>query len=126
VVGDEGINQLYNVADIGINTSDGEGFGLCQLEHMLTGAPQVVTDIGSYRTFLTEATTVFIPPKEDVYFAGNMPLGGWAASFAADDVATAMKTAVESLPELRKAVKAYPFKSWTQVCDGWLEDLLNA
>lgn len=126
VVDDNGINQLYNIADLGINTSDGEGFGLCQLEHMLTGAPQVITDVGSFRTFLSDTTSVFIPPKEEVYFAGSMPLGGWAPTFSADDVAAGMKTALEKLPELRKAVKSYPFKNWTQVCDGWLEDLLNA
>jgi glycosyltransferase involved in cell wall biosynthesis len=125
-VGDEGINQLYNAADIGINTSDGEGFGLCQLEHMLTGAPQVVMDIGSYRTFLDETTAVFVPPGDDVYFAGAMPLGGWAPSFTADSVASAMGKAIETLPALRKGVAAYKFKSWTQVCDGWLEDLLTA
>jgi glycosyltransferase involved in cell wall biosynthesis len=126
VVGDEGINQLYNAADIGINTSDGEGFGLCQLEHMLTGAPQVVMDIGSYRTFLDETTAVFVPPGDDVYFPGSMPLGGWAPSFSADSVANAMGKAIGMLPELRAGVSAYKFKSWTQVCDGWLEDLLNA
>lgn len=126
VVGDDGINQLYNVADIGINTSDGEGFGLCQLEHMLTGAPQVVTDVGSFRTFLSEDNTVFIPPGDDVYFSGSMPLGGWAPSFSMDSVASAMVKAIETLPELRKGVKAYSFKTWTQVCDGWLEDLLSA
>ena len=126
VVGDEGINQLYNAADIGINTSDGEGFGLCQLEHMLTGAPQVVMDIGSYRTFLDETTAVFVPPGDDVYFPGSMPLGGWAPAFSADSVASAMGKAIVMLPELRAGVSAYKFKSWTQVCDGWLEDLLNA
>ena len=126
VIGDEGINQLYNVADIGINTSDGEGFGLCQLEHMLTGAPQVVTDVGSFRTFLSEANSVFIPPGDAAYFAGSMPLGGWAPTFSHESVATAMQKAVDTLPELRKGVKAYPFKTWTQVCDGWLEDLLSA
>jgi glycosyltransferase involved in cell wall biosynthesis len=126
VIGDEGINQLYNVADIGINTSDGEGFGLCQLEHMLTGAPQVVTDVGSFRTFLSESTSVFIPPTDAAYFPGSMPLGGWAPTFTHDSVATAMKTAVETLSELRKGVRSYAFKTWTQVCDGWLEDLLSA
>lgn len=125
VIGDEGINQLYNVADIGINTSDGEGFGLCQLEHMLTGAPQVVTDIGSFRTFLNESTTVFIPPGDDVYFPGAMPLGGWAPSFSIQAVTEAMAKAVDTLPELRKGVKSYSFKTWTNVCDGWLEDLLS-
>lgn len=126
VIGDEGINQLYNIADIGINTSDGEGFGLCQLEHMLTGAPQVVTDVGSFRTFLDETTTVFIPPGDDVYFPGSMPLGGWAPFFSTEAVATAMKTAVNTLPKLSAGVRAYSFKTWTQVCDGWLEDLLSA
>jgi glycosyltransferase involved in cell wall biosynthesis len=126
VVGDEGINQLYNAADIGINTSDGEGFGLCQLEHMLTGAPQVVTDIGSFRTFLDETTAVFIPPGDDSYFPGSMPLGGWAPTFSVDAVSTAMTKAIETLPALRAKVKTYPFKTWTQICDGWLEDLLNA
>lgn len=126
VIGDEGINQLYNIADIGINTSDGEGFGLCQLEHMLTGAPQVVTEVGSFRTFLTDETSVFIPPADDIYFPGTMPLGGWAPTFSHEAVATAMTTAIETLPKLREGVKSYPFKTWTQVCDGWLEDLLSA
>jgi glycosyltransferase involved in cell wall biosynthesis len=126
LVGDEGINQLYNAADIGINTSDGEGFGLCQLEHMVTGAPQVVTDVGSYRSFLSEETAVFIPRGDDAYFAGAMPVGGWAPTFSHESVATAMRTAIERLPELRKGVKTYAFKTWTQVCDGWLEDLLSA
>jgi glycosyltransferase involved in cell wall biosynthesis len=54
IIPDDGINMLYNITDIGINTSDGEGYGLCQLEHMYTGSPQVVTDIGSYRSFLDE------------------------------------------------------------------------
>lgn len=126
LIGDEGINQLYNAADIGVNTSDGEGFGLCQLEHMCTGAPQVVTDVGSFRTFLDDTTAVFIPQSDAVYFSGAMPLGGWAPSFSHDSVAAAMKTAMERLPELRKGVKAQTFKTWTQVCDGWLEDLLSA
>ncbi len=125
VVTDEGINQLYHASDIGINTSDGEGYGLCQLEHMFTGAPQVVTDVGSFRSFLNEKVARFIPPKDDVYFAGNMPLGGWSSSFAIADVTDAMKSAADNLPELRENIKTYSFKSWSQVCDGWLEDILN-
>ena len=126
VIGDEGINQLYNASDIGINTSDGEGFGLCQLEHMHTGAPQVVTDIGSYRSFLSEAVARFVPPKVDVYFPGNMPLGGWAAGFDPADVTTAMKDAADNLPALRENVSQYAFKTWSQVCDVWLEEILTA
>jgi len=34
---DEDINMFYNVADVGISTADGEGFGLCQFEQMGVG-----------------------------------------------------------------------------------------
>jgi len=123
---DEGINQIYNSTDIGVNTSDGEGFGLCQLEHLYTGAPQIVTDVGSYRTFLDESVAVFIPPKHDVYFAGTMPMGGWSPSFSPDDVGDAMDKAVANLETMSEAAKSYKFKSWATVCDNWLEDLLDA
>ena len=122
---DAAINQLYNASDLGINTSDGEGFGLCQLEHMYTGAPQIVTDVGTYRTFLSEAVATFIPPAFRAYFAGGMPHGGWYPLFHPDAVAKAILDAVERLPETRKAVSTYAFKSWATVCDGWLEDILT-
>lgn len=126
VIGDEGINQIYNIADIGVNTSDGEGYGLCQLEHMFTGAPQIVTDIGSYRSFMNETVGVFVPPQADVYFPGAMPLGGWAPSFNPDDVTAAMEEAIARLPEMKKNLQTYTFNSWSDVCDTWLEDVLSA
>lgn len=122
---DEAINQLYNVADIGINTSDGEGFGLCQLEHMYTGAPQVVTDVGSYKTFLNNEVAEFVPSNGRMYFAGGMPFGVWAPTFSMDDVGSALERVIESLSDKKKAVQSYQFKSWASVCDGWLEDILT-
>jgi glycosyltransferase involved in cell wall biosynthesis len=123
---DEAINQLYNIADIGINTSDGEGFGLCQLEHMYTGAPQIVTDVGSYRTFLDDTTSEFISPSGKFYFAGGMPHGFSAPTFSIADVTRAMKRIVDTLAEKRKAILSYPFKSWARVCDDFLDDVLTA
>ena len=122
---DTAINQLYNVCDIGMNTSDGEGFGLCQLEHMYTGAPQLVTDVGTYRTFLPEEVAVYIPSNGRSYFAGNMPHGGWYPNFSVDTAAEGMLKAIKNLPTMRKAVDAYQFKSWATVCDGWLEDVIT-
>ena len=124
VISDETINQLYNATDIGLNTSDGEGYGLCQLEHLYTGAPQIVTDIGAYRSFLTEKEAVFVKPGDRVYFAGNMPLGGYVPSFSPDVLADAMSSMVATLPEKRAAIVDFNFKSWASVCDGWLEDLV--
>ena len=121
---DDAINQLYNLADIGINTSNGEGFGLCQLEHMYTGAPQIVTDVGTYRSFLNEDVAEFIPSNGRSYFAGGMPHGLWAATFHPDDVATAIEKAVANLDKKREAVRKYSFASWSKVCDELLEDIL--
>jgi glycosyltransferase involved in cell wall biosynthesis len=124
VLSDDAINQLYNATDIGLNTSDGEGYGLCQLEHLYTGAPQIVTDIGAYRSFLTESETEFIAPGDRVYFSGNMPLGAFVPSFNPADLADGMERMIRTLPEKRAAIATFNFKSWASVCDGWLGDLL--
>jgi glycosyltransferase involved in cell wall biosynthesis len=122
---DEAINQLYNAADIGINTSDGEGFGLCQLEHMYTGAPQIVTDVGAYRDFLNTSVAEFIPSNGKFYFAGGMPHGFSCPTFATTDVTKAMENIITSLEEKKKAVQCYKYPSWSGVCDQWLEDVLT-
>ena len=120
---DSAINDLYNVADIGVNTSDGEGFGLCQIEHLYTGAPQLVTDIGTYRSFMDETVCGFVKPKDRTYFAGTMPLGSWAPNFSYVEIADTMTKMIENLPELKKAASEYKFKTWKEVCASWLEDI---
>lgn len=123
---DEAINQLYNAADIGINTSDGEGFGLCQLEHMYTGAPQIVTDVGAYRDFMNASVAEFIPPNGKTYFAGGMPHGFSCPTFATAEVTKSMEDMVATMQDKRKNVQAFQYASWSRVCDEWLEDILTA
>src|SRR3990167_117720 len=41
-VTDEKLNMIYNCTDVGLNTSMGEGFGLPNVEHATTGAPQIL------------------------------------------------------------------------------------
>jgi hypothetical protein len=122
---DEGINQLYNAAHIGINTSDGEGFGLCQLEHMYTGAPQIVTDIGTYRSFLNPSVANFIPSNGKFYFAGGMPHGFTCPTFANEDVTCAMESCIDTLEQKQISVQKYEYPSWSRICDAWLEDILT-
>ena len=122
-VPDSAINEIYNAADIGVNTSDGEGFGLCQIEHLYTGAPQIVTDIGTYRSFMDESVCGFVPPGDRVYFSGGMPLGLWAHSFQYTDLADQMENMIANLPAAKKAASAYNFKTWDEVCASWLEDV---
>jgi glycosyltransferase involved in cell wall biosynthesis len=123
---DEGINQIYNMSDIGINTSDGEGFGLCQLEHLYTGAPQIVTDVGSYRSFLPTTVATYIHPGPLVYQAAAMPLGLSAPSFDPTDVAEAMQATLENYIKMRAAIADLKFKTWSDVCASWLSELRGA
>lgn len=67
---DEEINILYNVADVGINTCDGEGFGLCNFEQAAIGTPQIVPYIGGFRDFFDESCALVIEPKLTFYIDG--------------------------------------------------------
>jgi glycosyltransferase involved in cell wall biosynthesis len=120
---DTAINEIYNAADLGINLSDGEGFGLCQIEHLYTGAPQIVTDIGTYRSFMDEKVCTFIPPTDHTYFSGAMPLGLWAPTFDYKKVADAMYSAINSLDQMKSEARNFSFKTWDEVCASWLEDV---
>jgi glycosyltransferase involved in cell wall biosynthesis len=124
VIDDAGVNQMYNLADIGINTSDGEGFGLCQLEHLATGAPQVVTHLPCYAGVLTDEVAARVPASGRAYFAGAMPHGLWFPVFDPDAVATAIESVVSRLDVMRAAAHALPCPAWSAVCDAFLEDLL--
>lgn len=120
---DEAINRLYNAADFGINTSDGEGFGLCQLEHLQTGAPQIVTSVGSYE-FL-DGCAVVIPATQRLYHSQGMPLGLFGQITTAEAVTQGMLDAIARKNELCDAIAMKTFPSWAGVCEDLLEDLLT-
>jgi len=80
---DEDINMFYNLADVGINTAEGEGWGLCQFEQMGVGVPQIVPDIGGFKEFCSPENTVLVKPKFRYYLPTvYSPVGGEA--FACD------------------------------------------
>ena len=122
---DEKINEIYNVADIGINTSDGEGFGLCQLEHLFVGAPQVVTDVGVYSEFLPPETCEIVPVDGRAYFNVTMAIGFKIPLFSHIVIADAMQRTIDTLDERREAIKNHQFKTWDEVCANWLTDIRN-
>lgn len=126
MLSDEGINQIYNMCDVGINTSDGEGFGLCQLEHMYTGSPQIVTDVGAYRSFLPPGTVTYVHPGPLVYQAAGMPLGLSVPSFDPSHLADAMDATLANYVAMREKVLEIKFKTWSDVCASWLGDLRAA
>jgi glycosyltransferase involved in cell wall biosynthesis len=65
---DEETNVLLNLADVGINTCDGEGFGLCNFEQAAIGIPQVVPKLGGFLHFFeADETAVMIDPVLSAY-----------------------------------------------------------
>ncbi len=55
-----------------------------------------------------------------------MPLGSFGQETSGDLVAAAMSKAIEELPRLREGIAQKTFKTWADICDGFLEDLLQA
>ena len=66
-VSDRDINILYSACDLGLNTCEGEGWGLCQSEHAAVGAPQVAPKIGGLQEFLHADNSTLIEAKWKYY-----------------------------------------------------------
>lgn len=66
-ISDKEVNVMYNVGDVGINTCDGEGFGLCNFEQAGVGVPQIVPKIGGFRDFLSKQCSIMVTPKWSYY-----------------------------------------------------------
>ena len=119
LITDEAINQIYNACDVGLNSSNGEGFGLCQLEHLATGAPQVVIDVGDYRAFMDEEVAVFVKPSQITYLPARFGMGMYAESCTPSEFADAMVKALEL--EKSKCTKKTEKRAWSRICDPFLE-----
>jgi len=119
---DEEINLFYNVADVGITTTDGEGFGLCQFEQMGVGVPQVVPDIGGFKEFCTNENSSIVKPTVRYYVPnGFSPVGGEAHACQPHDVCIAMETYLldsekraEHGKKARETVLQY---TWAKSCE---------
>lgn len=64
---DRDINILYNACDVGLNTADGEGFGLCGFEGLAIGKPQISSYIGGMKDFLADEYSLLVKSKIKLY-----------------------------------------------------------
>jgi len=55
------LRQIYAACDVGLNTSDAEGWGLVAFEHAALGGAQVMTDLGPLRELWAEAAVLVEP-----------------------------------------------------------------
>ena len=58
---DEEVNNIYNAADIGLNTGRGEGFGLTTTEHIYFNRPQIVSGVPALREIIGKYARVIEP-----------------------------------------------------------------
>tara|TARA_B110000208_G_C11613193_1_gene374389 strand:+ start:84 stop:836 length:753 start_codon:yes stop_codon:yes gene_type:complete len=117
------VNVMYNLGDIGLNTCDGEGFGLCNFEQAALGIPQVVPHIGGFRDFFNKTNTVIIKPKYTFYRDHTSDIvSGEAEVCDIDDYVSAIEMYYEDkdIRELHgkrlreKILKEY---TWSSKCD---------
>lgn len=88
---DNEINVLYNASDIGLNTCEGEGFGLCQFEHAAVGCPQVAANIGGFKEFLNNTNSILVEAKWSYYIDKQRDgIGGYAEVADPKDIADAI------------------------------------
>lgn len=119
------VNVMYNVADIGINTCDGEGFGLCNFEQAAIGKPQVVPAIGGFLDFFDSETALMVEPVVNYYVDQTRDmLGGEAQLCRSEDFAAAIIKYYDN-PDLvkthgenaRRKLAKNPKYDWDNICD---------
>jgi D-inositol-3-phosphate glycosyltransferase len=73
------LNQIYNATDVGINTSLGEGWGLTNVEHAVTGAAQIVPDHSSCRELFSDCG-LLMKPLTPITFDNSETVGQLVSS----------------------------------------------
>jgi D-inositol-3-phosphate glycosyltransferase len=71
---DDKLNDMYNAADVGLNSSMGEGWGLTSIEHAITGAPQIVPDHSACKEVFSDCG-LLVPVVTDFTFDNSMTVG---------------------------------------------------
>lgn len=117
------VNVLYNVADIGINTCDGEGFGLCNFEQAAVGVPQVIPRLGGFLDFFTDDNAMFVEPSIAYYVDMSRDnVCGEALMVSYSDVVIAIENYYNDKVMLAthgdRCKKSIPFKyDWSKISD---------
>lgn len=100
---DEDINILYNIADVGISTAEGEGWGLCTFEQMGVGIAQVVPDVGGYKEYCNQDNSMIVKPKHNYYLPGvYSPVGGEAHVCDPHDICLAIEEYLNDSDKLKR------------------------
>ncbi len=76
---DKDVNILYNCADVGMNTADGEGYSLCTYEGAAICIPQIVGNVGGIKDCFTIENSFLVEPKWSFYVDNSRDIVGGEA-----------------------------------------------
>jgi glycosyltransferase involved in cell wall biosynthesis len=119
----ERLNLIYNATDVGINTGVGEGFSLTNIEHAITGAPQVVADHSALQELYYDCG-LLIPTKMNYTLDNIMTVGKLVRP---EDVAEKLellynnKDLYNTLAEQGLKKFSSPEYSWQEISKTWAE-----
>ena len=129
-VPDAELNLIYNACDVGINTSEKEGWGLVSFEHAATGASQIVPNHSACAE-LWRASALFLEPLERDSLHTYQKAG---QTVTVEGIAAALE-ALYAHPHLRRKLAIAAFKNatkpeyqWSNIAKKWDElfcDLLT-
>ncbi len=125
-IDDKSLNVIYNACDVGVNTSQGEGWGLIAFEHAATGAAQIVpkhsacAELWQGAGLLLNVQRKHRPAKHPMSFA----------KVSADELASHLellyrdKTALQKWSSLAYQQAHHPHFQWAAIGSAW-EDLFQ-
>lgn len=119
----EHLNLIYNFCDVGLNSSIGEGFGLCNAEHAAIGKPQIVGDHSALK-YLHSDCGITVPVTLDISMSGTTMTGKLISYL---DMADAMQKLYRDRELYDKLSIASSNKfnstaySWKYIVDQWLK-----
>lgn len=112
----EQLNRMYNACDVGINTAEGEGWGLPSFEHAATGAAQIVPGYSGPGSIWNGAAELLIPALK-IISPGALTD---ANLIAPETVALALQSLYEN-PQLLRERSIAAYKRATESRYGWDE-----
>ena len=125
LISDNDIEKIYMASDVGLNSCDGEGFGLCNYEHGAYGKPQIVSKVGGLQDFFNDTNSLVCAPKYISYSADNEK----GEIIDSDDMAEKMVkyySASSLYNKHSRAVREIPDKyRWETEVDNMVKVLMN-
>lgn len=120
-VTDEQLNTIYNATDVGLNTSLGEGWGLTNMEHAMTGSAQVVPAHSACQELFHDVGRL-IPTSQELCFEKTLTFGKLVTPQAVAEQLQFLYDNPEEKAKLEEAALekfTAPKYSWKSVANTW-------